>query len=148
MNTSYRFGYNSAKTKQKFNTLDQFICFIYRNIAILKFIMGITKKELFTAHDNRIASYFKALGHPARIAILNHLITLDGCCCNDLVEETGLAQATVSQHLKALKELDIIQGSVEGKNFCYCINPETWQHLNILLTEFINHKIKPKNTCC
>ena len=122
--------------------------FIYRNIAILNFTMGITKKELFTAHDNRIASYFKALGHPARIAILNHLITLDGCCCNDLVEETGLAQATVSQHLKALKELDIIQGSVEGKNFCYCINPDTWHHLNILLTEFINHKIKPKNTCC
>ena len=107
--------------------------------------MGITKKELFTAHDNRIASYFKALGHPARIAILNHLITLDGCC-NDLVEETGLAQATVSQHLKALKELDIIQGSVEGKISAIVSIQKPGN--NILLTEFINHKIKPKNTCC
>lgn len=109
--------------------------------------MGITKKELFTDHDNRLAAFCKALGHPARIAILKHLIAIKGCCCNDLVEETGLAQATVSQHLKALKELDIIQGNIEGKNYCYCINDKTWKTLRAILEPFLNHQLTP-NTCC
>ncbi len=65
--------------------------------------MGLTKSEIFTAEQNTLASLFKVLGHPARIAILQYIIDQKTCICNDLVDELGLAQATISQHLKELK---------------------------------------------
>lgn len=89
--------------------------------------MGLTKTEIFTAEQNELATLAKALGHPARIAILQHLLKTNSCICGDLVEEIGLAQATISQHLRELKRLGIIQGTIEGTSVCYCINPTIWQ---------------------
>jgi len=64
--------------------------------------MGISKTELFTKKQNELANVARVLGHPARIAILQHLVKINACICNDLVEELGLAQPTISQHLKEL----------------------------------------------
>jgi len=89
--------------------------------------MGITKSEIFSRQQNRLATMLKALAHPARLAILQHLIQADACICGDLVEELGLAQATISQHLKALKSAGLIQGTIEGTSVCYCIDPRVWK---------------------
>ncbi|PJZ64371.1 transcriptional regulator [Leptospira wolffii] len=101
--------------------------------------MGITKTELFNKRQNRIASYAKALGHPARIAILESILKRKACICGDLVEELNLAQATVSQHLKALKDIGIIKGSIEGPSICYCINEKVWieirEYFDLLLSQ-------------
>jgi DNA-binding transcriptional ArsR family regulator len=91
--------------------------------------MGTSKTEIFTEEQNELARLAKALGHPARIAIIEFLVKTNACFCGDIVEEIGLAQATVSQHLKALKTAGIIKGDVEGTSVCYCINPETWEKL-------------------
>lgn len=91
--------------------------------------MGITKTEIFTSKQNRLANLLKALAHPARIAIIQHLIKAEHCICGDLVEELGLAQATISQHLKELKNIGIIKGCVEGTSVCYCIDEKVWQQV-------------------
>ena len=91
--------------------------------------MGTSKTEIFTEEQNELARLAKALGHPARIAIIEFLVRTNACFCGDLVEEIGLAQATVSQHLKELKGAGIIKGNVEGTSVCYCINPEVWESL-------------------
>ena len=108
--------------------------------------MGITKKELFDKDINNIANFCKVLGHPARIAILKHLMKISGCCCTDLVEELGLAQATISQHLKILKDSNLIKGNIEGKSFCYCINSEKWENMKNVMSPFFNYNII--NNCC
>ena len=83
--------------------------------------------------DEHFADLCKALGHPARLQILKLLIAKDSCVCGDIVEELPLAQATVSQHLKVLKETKLIQGEIEGRNICYCINPRTLKRLKTLI---------------
>src|ERR1700709_2867482 len=98
--------------------------------------MGLTKTEIFTIEQNRLATMLKALGHPARIAILQHLIKTDTCICGSLVEELGLAQATISQHLKELKNAGLIQGTIEGVSICYCIEPTAWKLLHESLSSF------------
>jgi predicted transcriptional regulator len=110
--------------------------------------MGLSKTEIFTEQQNLIAKYAKALGHPARVAILQHLLKSNTCVCGDIVHEIGLAQATVSQHLKELKNIGIIQGTVEGASVCYCINPETWNELNTTLGGFTGQPVKPTDSCC
>jgi ArsR family transcriptional regulator, arsenate/arsenite/antimonite-responsive transcriptional repressor len=91
--------------------------------------MGITKTELFTPAQNKLASFAKALGHPARIAILDVLIHNDNCICNDIVEQVPLAQATISQHLKELKDAGIIKGSIQGNSICYCIDTDSFKDM-------------------
>jgi DNA-binding transcriptional ArsR family regulator len=109
----------------------------YRNIAIYRtFIMGLTKSEIFSEKQNKLASMMKALAHPARIAILQHLIKIDSCICGDLVEELGLAQPTISQHLKELKNAGLIQGTIEGTSVCYCIEPRNWKQFKTMLDTF------------
>lgn len=88
--------------------------------------MGLTKSEIFTDKQNRLAGMMKALAHPARIAIVQRLIKANACICGDLVDELGLAQPTISQHLKELKNAGLIQGTIEGTSVCYCIDPKTW----------------------
>lgn len=88
--------------------------------------MGLTKTEIFTDKQNRLAGMMKALAHPARIAIVLHLIKTNACINGDLVEELGLAQPTISQHLKELKNAGLIQGTIEGTSVCYCIEPKGW----------------------
>ena len=88
--------------------------------------MGVTKSEIFSDKQNRLAGMMKALAHPARIAIIQHLIKSNSCICGGLVDELGLAQPTISQHLKELKQAGLIQGTIEGTSVCYCIEPKTW----------------------
>jgi predicted transcriptional regulator len=109
--------------------------------------MGVTKTEIFTEEQNRLAVLFKALAHPARIAILQQIINAKACICGDLVEELGLAQATISQHLKELKSVGLIQGTIEGVSVCYCINPGTWKLLEKNLGDFITTYKLPTNCC-
>ncbi len=87
------------------------------------------------------------MGHPARIAILQHIINQKACICNDLVDELGLAQATISQHLKELKNIGIIQGSIEGKSVCYCIEEKVWNEIQNELVTFFNQEVKVKQCC-
>ena len=84
--------------------------------------MGNTKTERFTEQHNRLAIIAKALAHPARIAILEVLIRKGDCFCGDIVEEIPLSQATVSQHLKAMKSAGLIKGNIDGKYSCYCVD--------------------------
>lgn len=109
--------------------------------------MGATRTDLFTDKQNEIANLAKVLGHPARIAILQRLFEINSCVCGDLVNEIGLSQPTISQHLKELKNLGLIKGTVEGTSVCYCIDTEKWQDMNLLLSEFLNQKYK-SSTCC
>lgn len=100
--------------------------------------MGITKTNLFTQEQNELAAWAKALAHPARIAILQHIINSKSCINSDLVQELGLAQATISQHLKELKELQLIQGNIEGASLCYCINENKWREVQNQLNKLFN----------
>lgn len=109
--------------------------------------MGLTKTEIFTEEQNRLAILLKAMAHPARIAILQQIIQADACICGELVNELGLAQATISQHLKELKTAGIIKGTIEGVSVCYCINPDGWNELKTHLGSFLN-SVELKNTCC
>lgn len=109
--------------------------------------MGTTKTEIFTDEQNKLASMLKALAHPARIAIIEYLINSRSCICGDLVEELGLAQATISQHLKELKTAGIIKGTVEGASICYCIDEKVWkQYKDTMLAFFVSYEMK--NKCC
>lgn len=109
--------------------------------------MGVTRTEIFTEEQNRLSMMLKALAHPARIAILQEIIKSNTCICGDLVNELGLAQATISQHLKELKNSGLIQGTVEGVSVCYCINPEAWALLQSQIGGFFDG-YKGKVTCC
>ncbi len=109
--------------------------------------MGLTKSEIFTSEQNDLAKIAKVLGHPARIAILQYLFKINSCVCGDLVNEIGLAQPTISQHLKELKNLNLIKGSIEGTSVCYCIDQENWKKIKILLNSFLNLD-SDSNNCC
>ncbi len=110
--------------------------------------MGVTKTSIFTDKQNTLAQYAKALAHPARIAILQELINRDSCVCGELVTEIGLAQATISQHLKELKQLNIIKGEVEGTSVCYCINDAKWNEVRKLMSDFFGSLPTKKIKCC
>ena len=107
--------------------------------------MGASKSESFSLEQNEMATLFKALSHPARIAIVDYLLTVDTCICGDIVNELPLAQPTVSQHLKELKNANIIKGNIEGTAICYCINTETLQKFEDYFS-VISSKLKAK--CC
>jgi predicted transcriptional regulator len=109
--------------------------------------MGTTKTEIFTAEQNRLAIMLKAMAHPARIAILQHLIKANACICGDLVDELGLAQATISQHLKELKLAGLIQGTIEGVSVCYCIEPTAWKLLQTELNGLFG-SYRDVKSCC
>lgn len=106
--------------------------------------MGITKSEIFTARQNKLANQLKALAHPARIAIIQHLVKAEHCICVDLVEELGLAQATISQHLKELKRIGIIKGCVEGTSVSYCIDMKVWQQVKKEVETFFSPVVQLK----
>jgi len=108
--------------------------------------MGATKTDHFTDRQNQIATIAKALGHPARIAIIEYLMSVNECICGDIVNELPLAQPTVSQHLKELKNAGIIKGSIEGNAICYCIDEKTIEILNLYFNQIIRTVTKSK--CC
>ena len=109
--------------------------------------MGATKSDLFTKNQNEIAAMAKAIAHPARIAIIQELLKRNACICGDLVEELGLAQATISQHLKELKQVGLIQGNIEGTSVCYCIDPAVWNSFKEMFTAFFIKSSNLKNCC-
>lgn len=107
--------------------------------------MGASKSDFFSEEQNELANLFKAISHPARIAIIQYLLTVDTCICGDIVNVLPLAQPTVSQHLKELKNVGIIKGTIEGTAICYCLNPE----MMIKMENYFGGISKElKNKCC
>jgi ArsR family transcriptional regulator len=114
-------------------------------IVILRYKdMGLSKTAAFGTRENRIASYAKALAHPARVAILDFLSNQDACICGDIVDQIPLSQSTVSQHLSELKRAGLIQGEIEGPRVCYCINRKAWNEARELLSGVFQ---EVKNSC-
>lgn len=110
--------------------------------------MGVTKSEIFTEEQNKIATLAKVLGHPARVAILQYIFKQNTCICVDLVEEIGLAQPTISQHLKEIKSAGIIKGSIDGTSVCYCIDNNNWEAMKVIISQFLNQDISKNEVCC
>ena len=110
--------------------------------------MGSTKTIQYTNTEIAIAQLAKALGHPARIAIIQLLLKKQACICGDIVDELPISQSTVSQHLKALKEVDLIKGDIEGTSVCYCLNEKTWVKVSALMGSFLEKIAANTNTCC
>ena len=111
--------------------------------------MGISKSDFFTDEQNEISNLMKALGHPARIAIIEFLLKKEACICGDIVNELPLSQPTISQHLKELKNVNIIKGSVEGNTICYCLNLDTLSKIQnyVQLMIITATKCKPDECC-
>lgn len=109
--------------------------------------MGLTKTSQFTDQQNELAQMAKALGHPARIAILQYLSKQESCVCGSIVDEIGLAQATVSQHLKALKNAGLIQGTISGVSTCYCINANKMMEVKSQLATLLDNCCNPLKCC-
>jgi len=99
--------------------------------------MGASKTDHFTSKQNQIATIAKALGHPARVAIIEYLLKVNECICGDIVNELPLAQPTVSQHLKELKNAGLIKGNIEGTAICYCIDKKTFNLLKEYFAKII-----------
>ncbi|SEO15193.1 transcriptional regulator, ArsR family [Flavobacterium sp. CF108] len=108
--------------------------------------MGATKTEHFTDKQNQIATIAKALGHPARIAIIEYLLKVNECICGDIVNELPLAQPTVSQHLKELKNAGLIKGNIEGNAICYCIDENTFDIIKAYFSNIIT--VTKEQKCC
>lgn len=110
--------------------------------------MGLTKTDSFTTKQNELAALMKALAHPARIAIIEHLLKVNNCVCGEIVDVLPLAQPTVSQHLKELKNAGIIKGDIDGTSICYCIDSNNWQKFHKILNTLFLKFDKEKNKCC
>lgn len=110
--------------------------------------MGVTKSELFTTAQNEIALAAKAFAHPARVAIILHLLKARECINSDLVCELGLAQPTISQHLRELKDAGILQGNIEGTKINYCINSQRWKELRSIFNSIFDQLSETPNNCC
>jgi DNA-binding transcriptional ArsR family regulator len=108
--------------------------------------MGLTKTEEFTKAQNELAAFGKALGHPARIAILQYLVQARSCMCGDIVDELPLSQSTVSQHLKELRQAGLIKGEIEGPSVCYCIDEKNWKKVKKCLADLFESYTD--STCC
>lgn len=109
--------------------------------------MELKKTKQFTNQQHSLANLAKALAHPARIAILDYLLQVDACICGDIVNELPLAQATISQHLKVLKNAGLIQGNIEGNAICYCIDEKSFEILQNYFNN-IQDKMKLRNSSC
>lgn len=110
--------------------------------------MGITKTTGFTKETNEMAEILKALGHPARLEIVQFLMKSPSCICGDIVEVLPLAQSTVSKHLSELKKAGIIKGTITGNNICYCLNEEGFEKIKDFFEDVSKHLEKKKNNCC
>lgn len=110
--------------------------------------MGVSKSEQFTQNQNELALLAKALGHPARIAIIEYLLKVDTCICGDIVGVLPLAQPTVSQHLKELKNAGLIKGNIEGTSICYCIDEKGFKKISSFFEHLHSSIEKKKSECC
>lgn len=124
---------------------------ISNNIVILQYknnTMGASKSDHFSDQQNQLAILTKALGHPARIAIIEYLLKVNTCICGDIVNELPLSQPTVSQHLKELKNAGLIKGNIEGNAICYCINEVGFEKIKSFFEIITLHIEKKKKECC
>ncbi len=110
--------------------------------------MGLTKTENFTTEQNQLAAIAKALGHPARIAIIQHLLKVNSCICGEIVDEVKLAQPTISRHLKELKTVGIIKGTIEGTSVNYCIDSVKWREIQALLNGLFDTYVQDQDCAC
>lgn len=111
--------------------------------------MAFHKKEEFGKKEQELSQIAKALSHPARIAILKVLAQKNECICGEIVEVLPLAQSTVSQHLKELKNAGLIEGTLDGPRSCYCINWRAFEKFSSdIVTLFTNLKAKNEKACC
>lgn len=110
--------------------------------------MKASNVNKYSEQQVALAKLAKALGHPARIAIMQHLAKVNACVCGNIVDELPLAQATVSQHLRALKEVGLIQGTVEGTSVCYCIDTANWKSIKAQLNKLFEELDSACNSCC
>ena len=110
--------------------------------------MGVTRTDLFTELQNDLALTAKAFSHPARIAIIQHLLEARACINSDLVQELGLAQATISQHLRELRDIGIIKGSIDGTRRNYCIDAEKWEAIRQQFNDLFKQFGEPQSCCC
>ncbi|MFY7651390.1 MAG: ArsR/SmtB family transcription factor [Chitinophagaceae bacterium] len=110
--------------------------------------MGASKSAHFSTEQNNIALLTKALAHPARIAIIEYLLKVDACICGDIVNELPLAQPTVSQHLKELKNVGLIKGNIDGNAICYCVNKEVLQNLLSYFNSLLQQQPATIEKCC
>lgn len=108
--------------------------------------MAVNKADQFPKETQELAALAKALAHPARIAILRTLAEKKSCICGEIVEVLPLSQATVSQHLKALKAAGLISGEVEGVRSCYCLDTAYLERMTPLLSDFFREILSPQ--CC
>lgn len=108
--------------------------------------MGLTKTEEYTKSQIDLAGFAKALGHPARIAILQFLVDRKACVCGDIVDKLPLSQSTVSQHLHELKKVGLIKGDIDGPSICYCIDEKTWSKAKKVIAELMSSYQGPG--CC
>lgn len=102
----------------------------------------------YTPTQEQLARFAKAMGHPARITIMEFLIKQDTCFFGDIHEVLPISKATVSQHLKELKDAGLIQGEIEAPKVKYCINRENWKIASTLFTGFFGQCPCKKETCC
>jgi ArsR family transcriptional regulator, arsenate/arsenite/antimonite-responsive transcriptional repressor len=109
--------------------------------------MGASKTDHFSPEQVEMSAIIKALGHPARLAILEHLLKVDSCVCGDIVDVIPLSQPTISQHLKELKTVGLIKGTVEGNSVCYCLNENIIEKLFTFI-ENIKSTLVAKSSCC
>lgn len=110
--------------------------------------MGASKADFFTDKQNTIATLAKAIGHPARVAIIEYLLKKNTCICSDIVNELPLAQPTVSQHLKELKNAGLIKGTIDGNAICYCVDEKTINKLENFFSKISKQLNNKKKECC
>jgi len=110
--------------------------------------MGLTRSDIYTDEQNKIAAIAKVIGHPARVAILQYLLKKQSCICGQIVDEVGLSQPTISQHLKEMKSIGLIQGSIEGTKVCYCIDTKVFSEIRTMFSKMFSMELLEKNGCC
>ena len=110
--------------------------------------MATHKREHFTPAEQQLAAIAKALGHPARVAIVQLLAQRQACVCGELVLELPLSQSTVSQHLKELKAAGLVQGEIDGPRVCYCLDQAGWAAARLLLSNLLAEIPAPAASCC
>ena len=107
--------------------------------------MGASKLQIHSKRLNDIALVAKVFAHPARVAILEYISKQKDCICSDIVDEIGLSQPTISQHLQVINKAGLLKGNFKGKSICYCINVKRFQEFQELFNSFFN---KTKFNCC
>ncbi|MFC4722665.1 ArsR/SmtB family transcription factor [Geojedonia litorea] len=107
--------------------------------------MGATKLDIYDQNITDIAMIAKVFAHPARVAILQYISKQESCICNDIVDEIGLAQPTISQHLKVINDAGLLHGNYKGKSLCYCLNIDRFRAFQELLNSFFN---TTQTNCC